>query len=189
MVCCNHSAIAEKTSAKLSWRDTKRLLHFEPQLALPTDGAEKPWIEKPKIILVLGPTTKVGYRLLYHFERRDISQVVRRKDIVRIEGTERHQWADKEMKFVRTFFLLAFDEAAAERVERQILEGKRIHFGLDGDVLGMICRSGHVIHAINASIEIVRRLCVETGLDLRQECNPRYKLKTYGSANRANRFS
>jgi hypothetical protein len=128
---------------------TKRLLPFEPQLAPPEDGAENPWTEKPKIVIVLGPTSKVGYRILYHFERRDISHVVRQNDTVRIEGTERHQWADKTMEFVRTFFLLAFDEAAAERVERQILDGKRIHFGLDADVLGMICRSGHVIHAIN----------------------------------------
>jgi hypothetical protein len=158
----------------------KRLLHFEPQLAPPTSGAEKPWPEKPDLILVLGPTAKVGYRSLTHFERRDIGHVIRKGDMVRVVGKERFHWRDnKTMEVERTFHLLAFDEAAAERVEKRILSGERVHFGLDADVLGMICQNSSFIHAINAPEEIIRQLCVEPGLELRLISTPRGKLKTY----------
>jgi len=143
---------------------TKRLLSFEPQLSQPLTGADKPWVEKPDLVLVLGPTTKVGYRSLTHFERRDISHIIRQNDIVTIEGKERYGWRDGTMEIDRTFYLLSFDRAAAERVERRILSGERVHFGLDADVLGMVCRSGHVIHSMNVPVETVRRLCVERGL-------------------------
>jgi len=158
---------------------TKRLLHFEPDLSQHITGEDKPWLKKPDLVFVLGPTSKIGYRSLTHFERRDISHIVRQDDILTIEGKERYGWRDGTMEIDRTFYLIAFDGAAAERVERRILSGERVHFGLDADVLGMICRSGHVIHSMNVPVETVRRLCVEPGLDLRPLGRPRDKLKTY----------
>ena len=123
---------------------------------------------------MLGPTTKVGYRSLTHFERRDLSHVIRKSDIVTVDGKERYHWRDnRTMEIERTFHLLALDEGAAERVEKRILSGERVHFGLDADVLGMICRSNHVISAINAPEETIRRLCVEPGLELRLISTPR----------------
>jgi hypothetical protein len=157
-----------------------RLLHFEPQFAPPESGFEKPWLQKPDLVFVLGPTAKVGYRSLTHFERRDISRVRGNNDIVTVEGKERHRWKDNTtMETPWIFHLLAFDQAAAERVEKRILNGERVHFGLDADVLGMICRSEHWIHAINAPEETVRRLCVEPGLELRLVGPTRYKLKMF----------
>jgi hypothetical protein len=159
---------------------SKRLLHFEPQLAPPESGIGKPWLQKPDLVFVLGPTRKVGYRSLTHFERRDINRIVRDKEIVSVEGKERHHWKDNRTTETSwTFHLLAFDEAAAERVEARLFNGERVHFGLDADVLGMICRSNHWIHAINAPEEVVRRLCVKPGLELRPVGSDRYKLKMY----------
>lgn len=158
---------------------TKRLLHFETQLAQPANGIDKAWIENPKITLVLGPTSKVGYRSLTHFERRDISHVIRQDEIVTVEGNERYGSGETTFEIERTFHLLALDSTAAERVERQIISGEKVHFGLDGDILGIICCSGHVINAINAPMETIRRLCVAPGLDLRPVGGPRHKLKCY----------
>lgn len=137
-------------------------------------------MEKPKVIFVFGPVGKVGYRGLTHFERRDISRIVRQNEIVKIEGKTRHAMAgNKTMEFERTFYLLAFDEAAAERVERQIFWGERVHFGLDADIFGMVLRSGHLLHAVNVPIKTIRHHCVEPGHDIQLVSNPRDKCKTY----------
>jgi hypothetical protein len=157
-----------------------RLLHFEPQLTPPSSGVEKPWVEKPKVIFVFGPVGKVGYRGLTHFERRDISRIVRQNEIVKIEGKTRHSMiGNKTMEFERTFHLLAFDEAAAERVERQIFWGERVHFGLGPDIFGMVLRSGHLLHAVNVPIETIRLHCVEPGHDIQLVSNPRDKCRIY----------
>lgn len=157
-----------------------RLLRFEPQLASTGSGANKPWQEKPKIIMVFGPVGKVGYKGLTHFERRDVSLIVRRNDIVKLEGKTRHLMRDsKVIEIDRTFYLLAFDEAAAERVERQMMLGERIHFGLDADIFGMVLRSGHWLHAINFPTEMVRRHCLKPGEDISLTSNPRDKYQTF----------
>lgn len=161
-----------------SWK--KSLLRFEPQLAPPESGADKPWAGKPKVILVFGPTGKVGYRGMFHLERQDINRIVRQKDVLTITGKTRHSFADHtSMEMERIFHLLAIDEDAAQRVERQILCGERTHFGLDGQILGMISHGAHVIQAINAPVEIVRRLCLEPGLGVSLTSDPREKHKVY----------
>jgi hypothetical protein len=106
--------------------------------------------------------------------------VIRQRDIVIIEGKEQYHWQDgRVMEIERKFHLLALDEPAAERVERQILLGERVHFGLDIDIFGMICTSGDIIYAINVHENIVRKICAPRGYELRLFGNPRHKLKGY----------
>jgi hypothetical protein len=158
----------------------KRLLSFEPHFLPDTIDPEQPWASKPKIVLVFGPVGKVGYRSLEHFERKDISRIIRQRDVITVTGVTRHHLSKgKTREIERTFYLLATDDAAAERVEREIFRGQRIHFGLDGDIFGMMERSGHVIHAINASPDTIRKLCTKPGEDISLRSPPGGKLKMY----------
>jgi hypothetical protein len=158
----------------------KRLLHSEPKLAAPPSGADLPWAQKPKVIFVFGPVGKIGSRSMYHFERRDISSIVRHAEVVRFDGKTRHEWNDRTFEYATTIYLLAFDEVAAARVEQQLIRGDRVHFGLTSDVLGMICQSEHAVIAINAPIDTIRRLCLKPGQDLELYSSPRAREKNYG---------
>jgi hypothetical protein len=159
----------------------QRLLHFEPHLAPPRSGADKPWTEKPKVIFVFGPIGKIGSRITDHIERRDLSGILREGNVLKVESKTRVEWRDgKATVTERTYFLLAFDEEAAARVERQILTGERVHFGLDSSILGMICQTENVVNAINAPIDTIRRLCkVGQGFELVPDSNPHERQKDY----------
>jgi len=161
-------------------RWTNRLLYFEPQLAPAQFQPGKPWGSRPKVVLVFGPTAKVGYRGMSHLERQDISQIVRRNDVLTITGKTRHRFADQTpIELEETFHLLVIDEVAAQKVEQEILYGGKIHFGLDGQILGMISHCADVIHAINAPLDMIRKLCLRPGLELNLMSPPREKHKMY----------
>lgn len=152
-----------------------RLAHFEPQL-LTTSGADKTWSEKPPVVLMFGPTSKVGSRRMIHFERKDISQITRQKDLVTIMGKER---ITSTMSRERKAYLLALDETAAQRIERQLMYGEKIHFGLSADLLGIVSRSDDVVRAINVPAETIRQLCVEPHFELKLAEGHRSKDKLY----------
>src|SRR5262249_49236020 len=62
----------------------RRLIEFEPQLAHENGRAIQAPNRKRKLIFVLGPVSKPGYRGLIHFDRRDI-RIVRKGEIVTIQ--------------------------------------------------------------------------------------------------------
>jgi len=158
------------------WQE--RLLRNEPKLVPPTSGKNKPWASKPKVILVFGATHKVGYRSLFHLERPKIDRIVRQQEILTVSATI--QYGNKpEQAHDWTFYLLTSDEAAACRVEQEIIVGEKIHFGLDQDIIGMVARAGHVIHVINVSIERVSDLCLKDNEALENILDPRNKHKVY----------
>lgn len=162
-------------------RWTRRLCDCEPDLLRDRESNEgKTWVEKAKIILVFGAIGKVGYRSLFHLERRDVARIVRKGEIVTIAGKTRHRYADGTCtELERVFHLLTLDDEAAVKIERELLHGNRIHFGLDGTLLGMICTSGGFIHAINAPLETIRKLCLKGNEVLTLESRPQEKHKLY----------
>lgn len=160
------------------WID--RILRFNPDLAPPTLVDNRRWEEKPRVIVVFGPTKKVGYRHLYHLERKDISYIKRQKEVLTLAATERHKFADKSnMEVERLFHLINLDEDASRSVENDIKRGERVHFGLDGKTLGIIVNNGGYIHALNAPLEMVRNLCLAHGENLELISNPREKAKSF----------
>jgi len=158
----------------------RRLLEFEPDLASSANTRKESWTDRSKVVFVFGPTCKVGYRSLFHFERRDIAEVLRKGKFLTIKGATRHLYADNsEVQLERIVFIVAADADACKRVERQIFDGEKVHFGLDCDIVGMIVRSGEFVHAMNVSVEIVRSLALGKGEDIRLESNPRRKHRLY----------
>jgi hypothetical protein len=158
----------------------KRLLEFEPQLAFAVPSNDKSWTGKPKVVIVFGSVGQVGYRSMFHIERRDINRVVRRGDVVNFDAKVRYNYADgNHLEFEYTFYLIGIDEGAAEHIERHLLRGERIHFGLDSDIFGIISRRGESLHAINVSPQRIRDLCVPPGFELRLTSAPREKHKRY----------
>jgi hypothetical protein len=79
----------------------------------------------------------------------------------------------------RTFHLITLDAEAACAVENQILKGIRTHFGLDGQVLGMIVFNPITIHSLNVPVETIESLCLTLGQSLELRSKAREKIKTY----------
>jgi hypothetical protein len=158
----------------------KRLLDFEPQLAVAVPSGDKSWTEKPKVVIVFGSVGQVGYRSMFHIERRDINRIVRRGDVVNLDAKVRYHYADgTHLEFEYTFYLIGVDEVAAEHIERHLLRGERIHFGLDKDIFGLVSRRGESVHAINVSPDRIHELCVPPGFELRLRSRVSEKHKRY----------
>lgn len=166
-----------KPSDLQPWLD--RLLHYEPDLCYSPYTPNRSQTEKPKITLVFGPVNKVGYRYLYHLRRENIS-LIRKCDRLTIVGPIQYGFADgKELKLDWEFHLLTENQAAAKKIEQEMITGKKLHFGLDLDIVGMIARSSYTVHAINVPVEMIREICLVEGQSLELDSNPRDKHKLF----------
>ena len=162
------------------WQE--RLLNYEPDLALQTDNTQRPWAHKPKVILVLGPQSLVGYRGLFHLERQNIDRVLRHHEVITIIAQTKMRFADKsEFVEVWRFHILTDSKSAACEIEKQILNGDKIHFGLDVQIIGMIAHEyeKNEIYAINVSEALVRKLCLKEQQSMKLKSSPTERVKAY----------
>ena len=155
-----------------------RFLDIEPHFSPPPSGEGKPWLEKPKVILVFGATHKVGYRSLFHLERSRFTQIKRQKEILTIPTSIKYG-GSPEIVLDWTFHLITTDATAAQRVEKEILSGKKTHFGLNVDIVGMIARGDDVIQAINVPESKICEICLVKRQSLIPNSGPREKHKIF----------
>jgi hypothetical protein len=153
----------------------EKLVRSQPDLSPSSLPATTVWNERPRIVVVFGPVRKVGYRDLYHIPRNDTFQLIRTGEILKIKCNV----DDFPSKDIWTFIFVMDDPAAAEKVEREILWGNRIHFGLDRDIVGIVSLRYGAIHSINVAEKDLRELCSLGEVPLRLITRPIQKHKVY----------
>lgn len=162
------------------WQE--RLLSYEPDLVFQTDKSRRSWAQRPKVILVLGPQSLVGYRCLFHLERQNINRVLRHHEVITIIAQTKMRFVNKT-EFVESwkFHILTDGESSACEIEKQIVNGDRIHFGLDVQIVGMMAHEyeRNEIYAINVPEVLISRLCLDEQQCLKLKSSPKERVKAY----------
>lgn len=157
------------------WKN--QFLQYEDETLVQKSDAKMRWTERPKVILVFGAEQLVGYRGLFHLERQNIGCIQRHHEVVTVVGQTKYYELVEHWRF----HLLTEDESAAQKIESQLLAGERIHFGLDGQIVGMIAHKHKVgrVYAINVLEDRIHKLCLRQGQSLQLVSPPGAKRKLY----------
>lgn len=157
----------------------EKLVSAEPDLALPKAEEGAIWTDRPKLVLVFGQRSDVGYAALYHLERNRIQNLTRRGSAVTLRASIHNRYQTDPEKLWWTFHLLAPSTFHAQRLEGRLLSGEQIHFGIGDDITGMIACHGNTIDAIDVDPETLKRFCSRDGMRLALISPPRLKHKSY----------
>lgn len=160
-----------------------RLRESHPTLAeLKPSSLGVPWELRWKITLILGDERHVGCAPIFHLERSGIRHFVRQESLVSLVGAEK--CGDLPI-VARKFHLFTISDAAAESLEREMINGSRAYFGIGPTITGLIAICDTFVHAIGLSDETIRRYCERPEWELVLESRPRERLRFYSYRRRS----
>jgi len=156
-----------------AWTD--KFLRSHPEFARERSSSERPWSERPPIVLVFGTRDEVGYAASFRLERTRIEGIKR----IGKELFLRSTIANPYEKLWWDFRICSPNPIQAERLESRFLSGEQIHFGIGDDISGMIAANEHIVHFTNVETELIKRCYSRDGMILLSFTSRRFRHKTY----------